>query len=1449
MKTHSASVEPLEARIAPATFHWDIAGSGNWNDQNNWFNETTGLPDNGFPNAADDVAKFTTANTAGAIVTINGGAVSAGALVFDDDNSYIIAASGGGSLILSSAGTASISISRSNGDAAHTILAPITLASPLLLTHNANFTFSLSGAISESSAGMSFKKDGPGSAMFSGGVANTFTGTTTVEEGTLTFQKLAGFSSIGGALVVGGTTASAAVLVTGTSQIPDTSAVTINAFSSVTLNISEQIGALSINGGTFNLGVNSNTVLVASSLTMTGGKVQMDFPSQSLSLLGNVIATSDSDGPALITGGQLGLSGARIFTIDDGPQAQDLTISSLMFNGSVTKNGAGTMRFAGTSANLYSGTTTVNAGTLELAKVGVNAIGGALTIGDGTGGAEADAVKLINGDQIANNVTVTVNSSGLLDADGQPETLGSVTITGGHATTGASATTLTINTGLTLNAGRLSAAAAGSVITVPATVTANTAGQSIIDGAGALAMPASGLTLAVNNGAADVDLLVTTPITGANGLLKSGAGTLQLDGTSTYTGDTTAFGRLIVNGKIGTVLLGSSSSTLAGSGTVGNIVLNGGSLRPGTSPGVLKTGNIASGSGDTFYFEIDGATPGNGTGFHDQLAVTGSVNLTNVNANFTVTATFTPGDQYTLIANDGIDAVTGNFTNLPEGSITTVSGRRYIITYKGGDGNDVVLTPEQAFIIEGDLVPGADDAFVIQRDATDPKLLHITDYSAYVSQTRTWDVSLNQFANIEIHGGAGDDSVYFDAKNGFFTSSFGNVIYALTFIGGDGVNSITLADLSATVQSFGSYSSFAGPDAGSASYASGFRARFEEVAFFSDEISVSDYQVYGQTGGADVFSFGPSYGASNHIGIDGRLGLDTRYKTKISFFGNGGDDSFNIGPAGIDAPSTIAIHGADNQSSALNIAGTSGADSFTLTTTSATDGSISRTGQPMISYTGALRLAFEGGAGADMFALPSADFDVRITGGPDVDTLTFASGVAGVALNLDTPGTTQALNASGAQLTLSDRFESVIGTDLADIFYAKPAPLARTLNGGAGSDVLVFDAGGAGAVKSADMISAPGFGALATTNVENSTLLNVPAKTPFGAQGNTFATPLDFAAGKGALAVAVGDLNGDGRADFVTADSKAGTVSIALSTATGLLLPAVQKLTGGTKPVSIALGDFDGVNGPDIAVTNATTGTVGILLNDGTGNFGGATTLAVGKTPGVLRASDLDGDGDIDLAAIVGGSKVALVKNTGGATFAAPTTFPSGALKAKDLALADLDGDSDLDLAVLHTGGQLTTHVNDGTATFATPTTTKVGAGAIALALADFNGDGKLDAAVTHNSVSRFVAVLLGKGDASFLPMLRVTYPLAAKASAIVASDFDGDGLADLAIANSVGGRVNVLRSLGSSGFARALELSLDDMPARKLSALALGDFDGDGRVDLAALSSATSEVSVVLRA
>lgn len=146
-------------------------------------------------------------------------------------------------------------------------------------------------------------------------------------------------------------------------------------------------------------------------------------------------------------------------------------------------------------------------------------------------------------------------------------------------------------------------------------------------------------------------------------------------------------------GERGVITL--SGGTLKGTGTVGIVNMGSGKVAPGLSPGILNTGNLVF-AGGTLEIEIGGATAGSGDGFHDQTNVTGTVDL---GANVTTLTTllwnsFVPtlGQNYTIVNNDGSDAVVGTFVDMADDSSFTQNGVTYSINYNGGDGNDVVLT-------------------------------------------------------------------------------------------------------------------------------------------------------------------------------------------------------------------------------------------------------------------------------------------------------------------------------------------------------------------------------------------------------------------------------------------------------------------------------------------------------------------------------------------------------------------------------------------------------------------------------------------------------------------------------------------------------------------------------------------------------------------------------------
>jgi autotransporter-associated beta strand protein len=204
-----------------------------------------------------------------------------------------------------------------------------------------------------------------------------------------------------------------------------------------------------------------------------------------------------------------------------------------------------------------------------------------------------------------------------------------------------------------------------------------------------LADPAATIT-----SAAGASLTINALISGTNGFTKFGAGILTLNSNNTYTGATAITGgTLFVNGSQPLSPIALSVGALYGTGTVGTITVSGPSVKtlwPGPGAGILNSSNVTLDSSTLFNIELDGSTAGSGYG---QLNVHGSVSLSNATLSVLVGAAFTPavGESFTIINNDGQDAVNGTFNGLREGATFTVGTNLFSIIYDGGDGNDVVL--------------------------------------------------------------------------------------------------------------------------------------------------------------------------------------------------------------------------------------------------------------------------------------------------------------------------------------------------------------------------------------------------------------------------------------------------------------------------------------------------------------------------------------------------------------------------------------------------------------------------------------------------------------------------------------------------------------------------------------------------------------------------------------
>ena len=185
--------------------------------------------------------------------------------------------------------------------------------------------------------------------------------------------------------------------------------------------------------------------------------------------------------------------------------------------------------------------------------------------------------------------------------------------------------------------------------------------------------------------------MLSQALAGKGGLTFDGTGTLTVSGINTFTGDTLLNdGTLILTGSLGSSPVTVVGGSFRGSGDMASLTATGGTVRPGQSAGTFTSAGAADlGAGNQFVVEINGSAAGTGYSqvIADGVALGATLELAQ-------TSVFTPmiGSHFTIIDNTGTLPVTGTFAGLPEGSVVPLGALRFVISYIGGSGNDVVLT-------------------------------------------------------------------------------------------------------------------------------------------------------------------------------------------------------------------------------------------------------------------------------------------------------------------------------------------------------------------------------------------------------------------------------------------------------------------------------------------------------------------------------------------------------------------------------------------------------------------------------------------------------------------------------------------------------------------------------------------------------------------------------------
>ncbi len=308
-----------------------------------------------------------------------------------------------------------------------------------------------------------------------------------------------------------------------------------------------------------------------------------------------------------------------------------------------------------------------------------------------------------------------------------------------------------------------------------------------------------------------------------------------------------------------------------------------------------------------------------------------------------------------------------------------------------------------------------------------------------------------------------------------------------------------------------------------------------------------------------------------------------------------------------------------------------------------------------------------------------------------------------------------------------------------------------------------------------------------------------------------FGAKTDFTAGTHPVSVAVGDMNRDGKQDIMVAQdygkNQISNAGVLLGKDDGTFQPIVQYAIG-SSPSQVIVADLNGDGIPDVVTTakNATstifllTGGVSVLLGKGDGTFGTQLPYATGTGCAAVASGDINRDGLMDLiAANPMDNSATVLLGVGGGKFTSTSVISSTV--SSGIGHGDFNHDTLPDLVTVDGLSTLSVFTNNGAGSFFGGVNYAAGETPAQLAVGDFNGDGNPDVAVLDANGNNVGSVMIFLGNIDGSLTAHATYSTGEVPEAIVAADFNQDGILDLAFTNLDSFNLEVMFGNGDGTF------------------------------------------------